>query len=221
MDAGLKGDTHILTNMLKKKLRFQGSAELYLCDNNNFVVLRFGMMTKRKSNKTDEFMGLLVQNQQYIRSYIACLVPNRNDCDDVLQETLSEMWHKFDDYEDGTNFRAWGVAIARFKILSHQRKYKASKLHFNSDTLKLLEKETDTYSESFIQDQKSILRQCLEKISTKEKKYLSYRYKEQLTFQGIADHFGISMQGAYKAIGLIHARLLKCMQSGMKEKGLL
>ncbi len=167
-------------------------------------------------------MGLLVQNQSQIRSYIACMVPNRNDCDDVLQETLSEMWHKFDEYEDGTNFRAWGVAIARFKILSHQRKYKASKLHFNSDTLKLLEKETKANSEqSFMQDQKTILRQCLEKLSNKEKRYLSYRYKEQLTFQGIADHFGISMQGAYKAISLIHARLLKCMQLDMKEKGLL
>ena len=167
-------------------------------------------------------MGLLVQNQSYIRSYIACMVPNRNDCDDVLQETLSEMWHKFDEYEEGTNFRAWGVAIARFKILSHQRKYKASKLHFNSNTLKLLEEETDSNSEkNFMQDQKSILRQCLEKLSNKEKKYLSFRYKEQLTFQGIADHFGISMQGAYKAISLIHARLLKCMQFVMKEKGLL
>ena len=167
-------------------------------------------------------MGLLVQNQSYIRSYIACMVPNRNDCDDVLQETFSEMWLKFDKYEDGTNFRAWGVAIARFKILSHQRRYKTSKLHFNLDTLKLLEEETDTHSEkSFIQDQKSILRQCLEKLSNKEKKYLSFRYKEQLTFQGIADHFGISMQGAYKAISLIHARLLKCMQLVMKEKGLL
>ncbi len=175
-----------------------------------------------KSRKTEEFMGLLVQNQSQIRSYIACMVPNRNDCDDVLQETLSEMWHKFDEYEDGTNFRAWGVAIARFKILSHQRKYKASKLHFNSDTLKLLEKETKANSEqSFMQDQKTILRQCLEKLSNKEKRYLSYRYKEQLTFQGFADHFGISMQGAYKAISLIHARLLKCMQLDMKEKGLL
>jgi RNA polymerase sigma-70 factor (ECF subfamily) len=179
-------------------------------------------MLDNKSRKTEEFMGLLVQNQSQIRSYIACMVPNRNDCDDVLQETLSEMWHKFDEYEDGTNFRAWGVAIARFKILSHQRKYKASKLHFNSDTLKLLEKETKANSEqSFMQDQKTILRQCLEKLSNKEKRYLSYRYKEQLTFQGIADHFGISMQGAYKAISLIHARLLKCMQLDMKEKGLL
>ena len=168
------------------------------------------MMLNKKTDKTDEFMGLLVQNQSYIRSYIACMVPNRNDCDDVLQETLSEMWYKFDEYEEGTNFRAWGVTIARFKILSHRKKYKSSKLHFNSDTLKLLEIETDINSEkSFMEDQKGILRQCLGKLSNKEKKYLSFRYKEQLTFQGIADHFGISMQGAYKAVSLIHVRLLK------------
>ena len=181
-----------------------------------------GVRLSKKADQTDEFMRLLVQNQSYIRFYIACMVPDRNDCDDVLQETLSEMWRKFDDYEKGTNFRAWGVAIARFKIFSHQRKFKASKLHFNSDTLKLLEEEADANSErSFMHDQKSILQHCLEKLSNKEKKYLSFRYKEQLTFQGIADHFGISMQGAYKAISLIHARLLKCMQLAMKNEGLL
>lgn len=179
-------------------------------------------MSNNESIKTDEFMGLLVQNQSYIRSYIACLVPNRNDCDDILQETFSEMWHKFDEYKEGTNFRAWGVAIARFKVLSHQRRYKTSKLHFDSDTLKLLEAEAESnFENDYVQNQKGILRQCLGKLSGKEQKYLSFRYKKQLTFQGVADHFGISMQGAYKAISIIHARLLKCMQSGMKSEGLL
>lgn len=185
-------------------------------------MLYLGKMLNNSSNRTDEFMGLLVQNQSYIRSYIACMVPNKNDCDDVLQETLSEMWYKFDEYENGTNFRSWGIAIARFKILSHQKKFKASKLHFSSDTLKLLEKEAEVECEtSFMQEQKSTLQLCLEKLSSKEKEYLSFRYKEQLTFQGIADRFGISMQSVYKAISLIHARLLKCVQLTMKEHGLL
>jgi RNA polymerase sigma-70 factor (ECF subfamily) len=179
-------------------------------------------MLSDNADKTDEFLGLLVQNQSYLQSYIACLLPNKNDCDDVLQETLSEMWHKFDEYEEGTNFKAWGVAIARLKILSYRRKYKTSRLHFSSDTIELLEKEAERSADKqYMQDQKEMLQQCLEKLSGKEKKYLSFRYKQQLTFQGIADHFGISMQGAYKAISLIHARLLRCIQSGLKNEGLL
>jgi RNA polymerase sigma-70 factor (ECF subfamily) len=179
-------------------------------------------MLNNNADKTDEFLGLLVQNQSHIQSYIACLVPHKNDCDDVLQETLSEMWHKFDEFEEGTNFKAWGVAIARLKIFSHRRRHKTTRLYFNSDTIELLEKEAERSSEKgYLQDQKDILRQCLRKLSGKEKKYLSFRYTEQLTFQEVADHFGISMQGAFKAISLIHARLLKCIQSGMKNEGLL
>jgi RNA polymerase sigma-70 factor (ECF subfamily) len=174
------------------------------------------------ADKTDIFMGLLIQNQSYIQSYIACLLPNKNDCDDVLQETLSEMWHKFDDYTEGTNFKAWGVAIARLKMISYQRKYNTTSLCFSSDTIALLEKEAeDSFEKGYLQYQKDILRQCLKKLSGKETKYLNLRYWEQLTFEGIADRFGITMQGAYKAISLVHARLLKCIQVGMKNEGLL
>ncbi len=180
------------------------------------------MAGKKNDNRTDEFLGLLIQNQSYIQSFIACLLPNKNDCDDVLQETLSEMWHKFDDYQEGTNFKAWGVAIARLKIISHQRKFHTTRLYFSSDTIALIEKEAEnSFEKGYLQFQKDLLRQCLKKLSGKETTYLNLRYWEQLTFEGIADRFGITMQGAYKAVSLIHARLLKCIQVGMKNEGLL
>jgi len=173
-------------------------------------------------DKTSGFMSLLVQNQKWIQAYISYLVPNRSDCEDVLQDTLTEMWNKFDEYKEGTNFKAWGISMARFKILSHQNKYQKFKFHFHPDTIKLLEKETQTeFDKRHLEDQKDILRGCLKKLSSKEKEYLSFRYEQQLTFEGIADRFGISMQAAYKAISIIYTRLLKCVHLGMESEGLL
>jgi RNA polymerase sigma-70 factor (ECF subfamily) len=132
------------------------------------------------------------------------------------------MWNKFDEYEEGTNFKAWGISIARFKILSHQTKYQKFKFHFHPDTTKLLERELQAESDKrHLENQKDILGRCLKKLSGKEKEYLSFRYEQQLTFEGIADRFGISMQAAYKAISMIHARLLKCVHLGMENEGLL
>jgi RNA polymerase sigma-70 factor (ECF subfamily) len=179
-------------------------------------------MPEPEEDRTSRFMSLLIQNQRCIQAYISYLALNRSDCEDILQDTLSEMWNKFDQYEEGTNFRVWGITIARFKVFSHQRKYQKTKLHFNSDTITLLERQAqDDFEKEYMEEQKEILQHCLEKLSSREKEYLGFRYEQQLTFQGIAERFGISMQGAYKAISIIHARLLKCVHSGMQREGLL
>jgi RNA polymerase sigma-70 factor (ECF subfamily) len=175
-----------------------------------------------RKDKTSGFMSLLVQNQKWIQAYISYMVPNRSDCEDILQDTLTEMWNKFDEYKEGTNFKAWGISIARFKVLSHQAKYQKFKFHFHSDTIKLLEKESHVeLDEKHLENQKDILKGCLKKLSSKEREYLGFRYEQQLTFEGIADRFGVSMQAAFKAISIIHARLLKCVHLGMESEGLL
>ncbi len=58
----------------------------------------------------ERFMRLLLANQQRIYGLILALVPNWNDADDIMQETSAVMWAKFDDYEAGTDFAAWGYA---------------------------------------------------------------------------------------------------------------
>lgn len=173
-------------------------------------------------DKNREFMRLLVQNQRWIQAYISYLVPNRADCEDILQDTLTEMWNKFDEYQEGTNFKAWGISIARFKTFAHQRKYQKSRFHFQNETIRLLEQEAQVESgKGYLDNQKDILRVCLQKLSGKEQEYLRFRYEQQLTFQGIAERYGISMQAVYKAISIIHARLLKCVHVGMEQEGLL
>jgi RNA polymerase sigma-70 factor (ECF subfamily) len=62
-----------------------------------------GDITKRDPS---EFLGLLVPNQRRIQAFILTLVPNVADAEDIYQETLSEMWNKFDSFEVGTDFVA-------------------------------------------------------------------------------------------------------------------
>ena len=179
-------------------------------------------MADSVKDKNREFVSLLVQNQRWIQAYISYLVPNRADCEDILQDTLTEMWNKFDEYEEGTNFKAWGISVARYKTLSHQRKNQKSRFYFHSDTIQLLEKEAQVETGTgYLESQKDILKVCLKKLSSKEQQYLRFRYEQQLTFQGIAERYGISMQAVYKAISIIHARLLKCVHVGMESEGLL
>ncbi len=67
-----------------------------------------------QDKRTLEFLRLFVQHQQEIYAYILTLVPHIHDADDLFQEGTAVMWKKFDQFESGTNFAAWGVKVMRF-----------------------------------------------------------------------------------------------------------
>ena len=64
--------------------------------------------TKEKRNKDTQFLDLLMRNQKRIYNFILLLVPNYSDADDLMQETVSVMWSKFDSYEPGYSFYGLG-----------------------------------------------------------------------------------------------------------------
>ncbi|MCK4998306.1 MAG: sigma-70 family RNA polymerase sigma factor [Anaerohalosphaera sp.] len=168
--------------------------------------------------KSKKFMSLLVPNQRRIHAYILYLVPNSSDADDILQETLAEMWNKFESFEEGSNFIAWSLTVAKYKILSFRQKNKKTKVLFSDHLNDLLEKESAD-ALSYVQQELEALKQCMAKLSGKQKSYILMRYEQGLTFREIASQVGISMQAVYKSVCRIHVSLAKCVQFSLRLEG--
>ncbi|MBN2513779.1 MAG: sigma-70 family RNA polymerase sigma factor [Sedimentisphaerales bacterium] len=183
----------------------------------------------KKGNEVDKdlhslqlknFMGLLVPHQRQIHAFILYLVVNRADADDILQETLVEMWNKFNEYKDGTNFVAWGLTIAKFKVLQFIQKSKNYRFHFDPQLLELLEHEAIRKNGVHTHNERvEILKECVSKLQTKEKVMLDLRYEKNLTFEGISRQFGVSVPAIYKALGRTHARLAQCIKLTLEQRG--
>ncbi len=161
-------------------------------------------------DKAREFMKLLVANQRKIHAFILSMVPHKSDSEDIMQDTLTEMWDKFDQYEQGTNFVGWGITIAKFKVLNFRRKIK--KTRFSDKFIELLQAESQSRLES-MDARIDALQECTKKLSSKELKLLRLRYEDDLTFRKIASIFGYSHQAVCRAMSLIHARLVQCVRS--------
>ena len=86
------------------------------------------------SKRTEVFLSLLMANQRRINSYILSLVPNFSDADDIMQETITVMWRKFEGFEIGTDFAGWGLKVAYYCILNYRKNKGKDKLVF-SDTI--------------------------------------------------------------------------------------
>ena len=159
---------------------------------------------------TKSFIGLLVANQRRIWAFILSLVPNLNDAEDILQETLVEMWAKFDRYQPGTDFAAWGVTIAKYKVLTYRKKHRPQCV-FSEEALQLLENDCRRVLDT-MDTHLDVLSQCIQKLSSKDKRLLSLRYEMDMTYQKMADCVGSTPQGIHRVLSFIHGRLAQCIR---------
>jgi len=165
------------------------------------------------------FLGLVIAQQSSLYAYILSLVFHPADAEDILQDTLALMWERFDEFEPGTRFTAWGKAIARNKIMTYLRENKSSRLQFNAELLNTIESESCQLDN--LSDRLSKLNHCVAQLSEKEKSLLKLRYELDLPFQKIAMRFGISKQSAYRFVSRIHAKLVKCLNLALTQGGVL
>lgn len=67
--------------------------------------------TMENTQRLQEFVHHLTENQGKIRAYIVTLMPGSPDVGDVLQETNLVLWKSRNRFQPGTNFLAWAFSI--------------------------------------------------------------------------------------------------------------
>ena len=133
-----------------------------------------------RTSDSKQFLSLLMRHQTQIHTYILCYVPNRSDADDILQDTIVVLLDKFSEFKEGSNFLAWGIAVARNKIRSFQAKNRNSRMIFDHSMIDLVEREAFSHLDSF-QEEAEVLRRCIRKLTPKNMMYLRLRYEQGLS----------------------------------------
>lgn len=166
-----------------------------------------------KSARYEEFLALYSVNQKRIFGYIISLVPRRTDAEDILQQTAMEMWRLFDRFEPGSNFSAWGMTIARFRVLKFRKDNQREQfVAFLSDEAFRVILDESAKLENSTTFQLPALQGCIKRLGNREKELLAQRYENELTYQNIADKMNCSVSMIYRRLALIHTNLLRCIR---------
>lgn len=167
-------------------------------------------MSESKEHKYETFLKLYRANEKHIFRFILALLPNYSAAEDIMQDTMLVMWKKYDQYEAGSNFAAWGMQIARFAVLQFHRKVRSGVVRFDSLTLdKIIEhqevlcEEENAYSEA--------LEECIKHLKEKSRKIISLRYVDNMKIVDIALKMGKTLNSTYQTVSRIHQSLLKCV----------
>jgi len=170
----------------------------------------------RKDSQDERFLRLLRGSQNTIYIFILALVHNQNDADDIMQETTTVMWRKFNEFELGTNFTGWGISIARNKVNKFFERHCRSRLKFNDSIIKAIEGRAASRMNE-INPRVNALKNCINKLSNFARKLIQMRYDRKMSSQKTADLLGLSIHKLYRSMAKIHKTLELCIRRTMTE----
>src|SRR3954468_19249234 len=65
-----------------------------------------------QSTAQQRFLSLFLRSEREIFRYVAALVPNVADAEDIVQQTALSLWEKFDAYDPAQPFTPWACRFA-------------------------------------------------------------------------------------------------------------
>ena len=156
-----------------------------------------------------EFLQQIMEGRKVIYTYILSMVRNKDDAEDIIQDVVLTMWDKYDSFKPGTNFTAWGIQIAKFKIMNFFKAKKNDKC-FDED---VLENISDQYSRkaSEIDHRLDALEVCIEKLSDKEKELVKTHYMKGIKFTELVEVYNKPAYYFYRMMAKVHDQLMRCV----------
>ncbi len=162
------------------------------------------------------FVTLLTGIQMPLRLYVQSLLPGDAAAKDVAQQANATLWQKRDDFELGTNFKAWAFSVARYEVLNYRkRQARDSRLIFSEEL-------EETFAEEFAErdegaeNQHEALQRCLGKLRAQDRELLMHRYAKGGTLSDFAAQAGRSVGGLKVTLHRLRNALLECMQRQLK-----
>lgn len=172
-------------------------------------------------DRTIEFLSCYNREQREIYVYIRSLLFRQQDAEEVFQETCIALWEHFDQFQTGTNFKAWAKQIARHRTLAFCKKRRQEEaLVFSDDVLELIA-DTAEKDSTASEARQAALRECCKKLSQEDQSLIEQRYARRITTVRLAAELGKPLNTVYKALQRIRRGLKQCIERSLARMTIL
>lgn len=175
-----------------------------------------------RSGNTAAFEVVVRQLERPLRAWLAAHAPPGVDVDEVAQRSFVSVFTRLRDYELGTNFPAWLFTIARFQLkteLTRLRRVADYHVRYAPD---LLQRELERRSSEPPELQESRLehlRACLGGLGEHLRRFIRWRYAEEIPLEEMAARSGRSVAAIKKQLWKLRRRLHECVRDRMAAEG--
>ncbi len=160
------------------------------------------------------FAAVVRRFERPLRAWLAAHAPPGVDVDEVAQTTFIAAYSRLDDYAPGTNFAAWLFTIARYQLKTETTRLRRIADYRSRYAPDLLARELDRRSDEPTADdaQLGFLRECLEAVDDRRRRFLTWRYDEAIPLAEMAERSGRSVMAVKKQLWLLRRQLQECIE---------
>ncbi len=163
------------------------------------------------SSRHEAFVALYVRHEAAVFSFVLTMVSQSADAEDIVQRASITMWRCFDQFQPGTNFRAWAFQIAKNEALNHLSKVKRDRHVFSEKLINLLADRAEERADD-LDTRRRALDLCVEKLTTDDRSMVEGCYAEGSSIRAFAKRAGESENKIYKRLNRVRGGLLKCIE---------
>lgn len=172
---------------------------------------------------TAAFEVVVRQLERPLRSWLAVQALPGIDIDEVAQKSFIAAYTKLDAYEVGTSFAAWMYTIARFQLKTETtRLRRVADYHtrYAHDLLKKeLRKREPRQTLEGSATQLDHLHKCLNQLGENLRRFIRWRYEEEIPLVEMAQKTGRSVPAIKKQLWKLRRNLQLCIETRMSAEG--
>ena len=149
--------------------------------------------------------------QPTVSAFVASVVRDFADRDDVLQETAVAVLESFASYDSARPFTAWAIGVARNQIGLYLRKRRRDRHYFDDA---LVEQLAEAFARIPAAEAGKLrrLNDCMQGLDGRARQLCDLRYGADLKPAAIADRVGMTANSVAKSLQRIRERLRDCIE---------
>jgi len=174
-------------------------------------------MAVDSDNPQDEFARRFIENQGRVYGYIAMLLPNRVDAEDVLQRTSMIMWQKWGQYEPCRGFLPWARGIALNEVRNFLRRSDRKNVYLSETMIEILAEEL---GDEELEPRSEALTHCMQRLKAEQRNLLEQCYLGVVGIDAVAASIGATSAALYMRLHRIRKILIECIERRISNSSL-
>jgi RNA polymerase sigma-70 factor (ECF subfamily) len=172
------------------------------------------------SPQHDQFVERFVRSQDRIYAYVALLLPNRADAEEVFQQTSLILWKKWRQFDPSRDFVRWACGMAHLEVRNFLRKHAdRGRLYLSDDVLAEVA-QVRLESHDLLEARRQALRGCLGRLKAGNRELLERCYSGRESIKAIAEGRGQPPNALYMTLKRLRRALFDCINRTLAAEGL-
>ena len=180
-------------------------------------------LTRRLDDKDaaqQRFLSLFLRSEREIFRYVAVLVPNVADAEDIVQQTALALWEKFDAYDPSQPFTPWACRFTLNKARQWiERRQRWQALLEGGLVEELAQRREELRSE--LEVRLKHLEGCLNKLPEEQRLLVEGYYYRRDPIEKLSEVSSRTVAATYKTLQRVRQTLQSCIEAAAKPEGIL